>query len=134
MADATDETWFSDEVATFGDRLEAARESASYSQAELARLLGVNLTTLKAWEADRQEPRGNRLQMLAGMLNVSIIWLMTGQGTGPGVPGDEATLTQGARLALAEIAELRQRMKALVQELARAEAKLDAEIRGAKHG
>lgn len=134
MADQTDETWFSDEVATFGDRLEAAREAASHTQAELARLLGVNLTTLRAWEADRQEPRGNRLQMLAGMLNVSMIWLMTGQGQGVGAPTDAATLPQGARLALAEIAELRQRIQGLAQDLARAEAKLESEIRGAKHG
>lgn len=133
MAENADDTWFSDDVATFGDRLVAARESASHTQAELARLLGVNLTTLKAWEADRQEPRGNRLQMLAGMLNVSMIWLMTGQGNGPGAPTDEVTLPQAARLALAEIAELRQRIQGLAQELARAEAKLDAELRGAKH-
>lgn len=131
MAENAGDTWFSEEVATFGDRLEAAREGASYSQPELAQLLGVNLTTLRAWEADRQEPRGNRMQMLAGMLNVSITWLMTGQGQGIGTPTDEATLPQGARLALAEIAELRQRIQVLARELARAEAKLSSEMQEA---
>ena len=131
MADDTETSWFADDVATFGDRLEAAREAANLSQVELAQRLGVRDTTIAAWEADEWEPRGNRLQMLAGMLNVSLMWLMTGAGAGLGGPLDEAALPLGARLALAEIAELRGQMQDLTDKLRRAEEKLGVEMRGA---
>ena len=54
------------------------------SESQLSRRLGIKVQTLRNWENDRAEPRANKLQMLAGMLNVSIIWLMSGEG--PGVP------------------------------------------------
>lgn len=129
MAEATENAWFADDVATFGDRLEAAREAANLSQDDLAQRLGVRDTTIASWEADEWEPRGNRLQMLAGMLNVSLMWLMTGRGAGLGVPSDEATLPLGARLALAEIAELREQLQEVTAKLRRAEEKLEAEMR-----
>lgn len=131
MAETTETTWFADDVATFGDRLEAAREAANLTQDELAQRLGVRDTTIAAWESDEWEPRGNRLQMLAGMLNVSLMWLMTGAGAGLGGPQDEDALPLGARLALAEIAELRGQMQDLTDKLRRAEEKLETEMRGA---
>ncbi len=131
MAGNAESTWFGDDVATFGDRLEAAREAANLSIEELAQRLGVRDTTLAAWEADEWEPRGNRLQMLAGMLNVSLMWLMTGRGAGMGGPLDEAALPLGARLALAEITELRGQMQLLTEKLRRAEQKLEAEMQEA---
>ncbi len=86
--DMPDEYEWSDEAATFGDRLALAREHSGMDQAQLARRIGVKLQTLQNWETDRAEPRANRLQMLAGLLNVSIVWLMTGSGAGAPVPGD----------------------------------------------
>lgn len=71
---------FSDQCATFGDRVAAARENLGLSQEKLSRKLGVKLSTLRGWEEDRSEPRANKLQMLAGVLNISIIWLMSGEG------------------------------------------------------
>ena len=47
-----DEQWFSDDAATFGDRLTAARESAGLGQEELARRIGVKPSTLRSWEED----------------------------------------------------------------------------------
>lgn len=129
MADISENKWFADDVATFGDRLEAARAAADLSQAGLAERLGVRDTTVAAWEADEWEPRGNRLQMLAGMLNVSLMWLMTGRGAGLGGPVDEAALPLGARLALAEIAELREQLAETTAKLRRAEEKLDGEMK-----
>ncbi|MGV8956129.1 MAG: helix-turn-helix domain-containing protein [Cypionkella sp.] len=129
MADISENTWFTDDVATFGDRLEAARAAADLSQEGLAERLGVRDTTVAAWEADEWEPRGNRLQMLAGMLNVSLMWLMTGRGAGLGGPIDEAALPLGARLALAEIAELREQLAETTAKLRRAEEKLDEEMK-----
>ncbi len=130
MAEFSSETWFEDEVATFGDRLEAAREAAGLTADELAQRLGVRDSTIKAWEADEWEPRGNRLQMLAGMLNVSLVWLMTGKGPGLGAPSDVAALAAGARLALAEITQLREQMQSLSRDLLRAEQRLETELRG----
>jgi transcriptional regulator with XRE-family HTH domain len=82
--------WFSAEVATFGDRLAAAREAAGLTQKALAQRLGVRHTTVQAWENDAADPRANRLQMLAGMLGVSLMWLLTGQGDGLQGPGAAA--------------------------------------------
>ena len=130
MAVEGESTWFNDDVATFGDRLEAAREAANMTQDELAQRLGVRDTTLASWEADEWEPRGNRLQMLAGMLNVSLVWLMTGKGPGLGAPSDVGALPLGARMALAEMAHLREQMQDLGRDLLRAEQKLETELRG----
>ena len=58
------------------------------TQTHLARALGVRLATLRGWENDMSEPRANKLQMLAGVLGVSIGWLLTGEGNGPDGPQD----------------------------------------------
>ncbi|MEM7505357.1 MAG: helix-turn-helix domain-containing protein [Pseudomonadota bacterium] len=73
---------YTDNAATFGDRLALARERQGMTQQQLARHLGLKHATIQNWEADRSEPRANKVQMLAGFLNVSIVWLLTGQGEG----------------------------------------------------
>ena len=75
--------WYSPDLATFGDRLAGARDALGMSQRDLAHRLGVRVETLQGWEDDRTEPRANRLRMLSGLLNVSMRWLMTGEGQGP---------------------------------------------------
>ncbi len=52
------EQWFSNEAATFGDRLSAARETAGLSQEELAARLGVRMTTLQAWRMTARSRAG----------------------------------------------------------------------------
>ena len=94
--DFDDSGWFSDEAATFGDRVAAARRALGLSQERLARKLGVKLRTLANWENDMAEPRANKLQMLAGLLNVSLSWLLTGQGEGVAAP-DEAEVAPDRR-------------------------------------
>jgi len=130
MADFAADRWFSDEVATFGDRLEAARKAAGLSQRDLAQKLGVRDTTLAAWEADRQEPRGNRLQMVAGMLNVSLMWLLTGEGEGLVSPGEAGGISPEARAALAELARLHQQMQDISRDMALAQFRLETHLRG----
>lgn len=125
MADFNEQSWYEDGVATLGDRLEAARKAAGLSVVDLAERLGVQDTTVMAWEADAREPRANRTQMLAGMLNVSLMWLMTGRGPGLAVPSEAA----GARQALAQITRLRQKMQDLNQLMVLAEHRLQAEMR-----
>ncbi|MDZ4311163.1 MAG: helix-turn-helix domain-containing protein [Cypionkella sp.] len=130
MAQISNDDWYSESTATFGDRLEAARESCAMSQTELAQRLGVRDTTIKSWEADEWEPRGNRLQMLAGMLNVSLMWLLSGRGEGVAAPDARDPIALPARSALADIARLRRQMQALGVELMQAEQKLTVELRG----
>ncbi|WP_430465035.1 helix-turn-helix domain-containing protein [Tabrizicola sp.] len=131
MANFPTEKWFSDDVATLGDRLEAARNAAGLTQRQLAQRLGVRDTTVAAWEADRQEPRGNRMQMIAGMLNVSLMWLMTGEGDGIDSPVVEkpADVPFDARTALADLARLHQQLQDLSHEMAVAQFRLETHLR-----
>lgn len=85
----TDTDWYSPDAATFGDRLAAAREQSGMTQVALAKRLGVRLTTLRKWEDDHSEPRANRLANLAGLLNVSMMWLINGEGEGVSRPQDD---------------------------------------------
>lgn len=68
---------------TLGGRIVYAREAQSLTTSQLARRMGVKTETLHDWETDRAEPRSNRLLTLAGMLNVSPTWLLTGAGESP---------------------------------------------------
>lgn len=102
-----DEGWFSEDTATFGDRLAAGREALGMSQSDLARRLGVKLKTLQAWEQDLSEPRANKLSMLSGVLNVSLPWLLTGEGQGLDAPEDEAPLTEDIAGLLTEMRQLK---------------------------
>lgn len=113
------DAWYGPDAATFGDRLAAARDAAGMTPEQLAKRLGVKLKTLKGWENDLNEPRANRLQMLAGMLNVSIMWLLNGEGDGVEAPdGDRPPLSADVSDILSELREVRTQMKANAQRLA----------------
>jgi len=64
---------------SMGPRITIAREHAGMSVEELARHLGVEPASVAAWESDRRTPRANRLLMMAGVLNVSLTWLLEGR-------------------------------------------------------
>lgn len=68
---------------TLGGRISLARDALDLSLEETARILGVEPETLRDWENDRSEPRANRITMLAGVLKVSLSWLLSGRGHGP---------------------------------------------------
>ncbi len=68
---------------TLGGRIVYAREAQELTTSQLARRMGIKTETLHDWETDRAEPRSNRLLTLAGMLNVSPTWLLTGAGEAP---------------------------------------------------
>lgn len=119
--------WFGAEEATFGDRLTGAREAAGLSQEELAQRLGVRLETLASWEDDMADPRANRLQMVAGMLNVSLMWLLTGEGEGLDGPPEAREEAQDVRETVREIRAIRTVLEELDARLGRLERKLAAE-------
>ncbi|MEO0328661.1 MAG: helix-turn-helix domain-containing protein [Pseudomonadota bacterium] len=68
---------------TLGGRISRAREASGLSAKEAAEQLGVTQKTYDDWEADRNDPRANRLTMLAGCLGVSATWLLYGIGRSP---------------------------------------------------
>lgn len=119
--------WFGPEAATFGDRVAGAREAAEMSQAQLARRLGVKKATVQAWEQDLSEPRANKLSMMAGLLNVSIMWLLTGEGDGMTAPVDDVVEdSRDLKILLAEMRRLHSDMRAMAERAARLEKKLRA--------
>ncbi len=123
--------WFSDERATFGDRLAGARDAAGLSQADLARKIGVKEKTIHAWEDDVSEPRANRLQMLAGLLNVSLMWLLTGEGEGVADPeSDIEPVPEDVETVLTDLRLMRAEMGRMADRIALMEKRLRSVIRG----
>ncbi len=123
-----DENYFSEDNATFGDRVAAARETVGLSQSDLAERLGVKMRTITAWEEDTGEPRANKLQMLAGVLNVSMRWLLTGVGDGVESPSDTSEIAPDVAALLAEMRELRGQAMGLGERLGRLEKRLRATL------
>ncbi|MBO9441479.1 helix-turn-helix transcriptional regulator [Phaeobacter italicus] len=124
-----DMNWYGPEAATFGDRVAAAREAAGMTQAQLARRLGVKKSTLTGWEQDLSEPRANKLTMMAGLLNVSMGWLLTGEGEGMDAPAGEQ-VPQDLAAILTELRQLREEMRGNVERAARLEKRLRLVIEG----
>jgi transcriptional regulator with XRE-family HTH domain len=115
--------WYGPDAATFGDRLAAARDAAGMRQSDLAKRLGVKLKSLQAWEQDLAEPRANKLSMIAGLLNVSMTWLITGEGEGISEPIDESA-TPALGDILLEIRTIKTQMQTSAERLARLEKRL----------
>jgi len=105
--DATGSDWFSADNSTFGDRLAGAREAAGMTRAQLARRLGLKVSNIEKWEEDLSEPRANRLQMLSGVLGVSLTWLLTAQGEGLDGPVGEEPLSEDASAILTELRQVK---------------------------
>jgi len=124
MASDSEDGWYSAESSTFGDRLAGAREAAGMSQTDLAKRLGVKVKTVGSWENDLLEPRANRLQMLAGLLNVSIMWLLTGKGDGVDPPEDAQALPPDVVALLAEIRQIKGEFARNAERLGRLEKRL----------
>ena len=116
--------WYSDTAAIFGDRIAGACEGLSLSQSDLARKLGIKLKTLCDWENDLSEPRANKLQMMSGVLNVSLVWLLTGEGDGPTDPADDGGSDNPTAEIIGEISDLRREMARLVSRMGDLESRL----------
>ncbi len=125
--------WYDAEATTFGDRMTGAREAAGLSQAELAKRLGVKVKTIRAWENDRSEPRANRLQMLAGVLGVSIMWLLNGEGDGLEGPETPEELPDDMAEILKDLRSLKVEQAQLAERAARLEKRLRLAVSGRSH-
>ncbi|PIE16119.1 MAG: transcriptional regulator [Rhodobacterales bacterium] len=118
-----DGDWFTDEHATFGDRVVAARQAMGWAQNDLARQLGVKLKTVQSWEDDLSEPRANKAHMLAGVLNISLAWLLTGEGLGITDP-DQPSVPAQVKEVLAQMRQLRAQIAGRLDQLAVLEKRL----------
>ena len=125
-----EENWYGPDTATFGDRVAAAREASGMSQKQLARRLGVKIGTVRGWEDDLSEPRANKLSMMAGLLNVSIMWLLTGEGDGVPAPVDETPIAPDINALLVEIRDLKTQIGAAADRLGRLEKSLRTKLKG----
>lgn len=123
--------WYSNASATFGDRVAAARDARGYTQAELARKLGVKQRTVEAWEDDLSEPRANKLNMLAGMLNVTLMWLLNGEGEGVSDPSDAIEGAPDISNLLAEIRQIKGTITQAGEKLGGLEKRLRRALRDA---
>lgn len=99
--------YYNERSATFGDRLCAARDAAGLSQKLLASKMGVKSKTVQAWESDAVEPRANKLQMVSALLNVSMVWLMSGLGSGISPPDEQCNTSIDSDIILTEIRDIK---------------------------
>ena len=106
---------------TLGGRVFQAREAAGMTVAQVINQLGVRKATYMAWEADRSEPRANRLVALAGILNVSPTYLLSGLGLAMPRPTKHQQIIDELRL---NIEQLEQTLKAANKMLTRVKAQV----------
>lgn len=106
---------------TLGGRIVYAREAQDLTTSQLARRMGIKTETLHDWETDRAEPRSNRLLTLAGMLNVSPTWLLTGAG---GAPVDALTETEMMQIR-DSVVRIREQLIAVADELEQLQRRLE---------
>lgn len=92
---------------TMGGRLSRAREASGLSATQLAWRLGVRASTIQAWESDRSQPGAHRMNMLAGMLNVSLSWVLHGVGIAPTEAELDASGTETLEAVGAQIIRLK---------------------------
>ena len=131
MEDVTQQNadWFSENTSTFGDRLAGAREAAGMTQTQLAKRLGVKLATMRSWENDLSEPRANRLTMMAGIIGVSFIWLLNGEGEGIEAPDMGQNLPEGIDDLLLELRAIKVRIQRETERMGVVEKRLRAAIK-----
>lgn len=115
---------FQETAATFGGRLQAARETKGLTAQGLSEKLGVQPETIETWERDEDMPRSNRVQMLAGLLNVSMVWLINGESNGTSNVEDTFDRSVGVNDALGEIAQLKDMLSTALEKLAQLETRL----------
>ena len=124
--------WYGPDTATFGDRISGAREAIGMSQTHLAKSLGIKLSTLRGWEQDLSEPRANKLSMIAGLLNVSVMWLLSGEGNGVDAPDTEPEVEKDLNEMLLEMRELKTFLKSSSDRLGRLEKRFREQFKNKK--
>jgi transcriptional regulator with XRE-family HTH domain len=94
----------------------------------LARRIAVKSKTLENWENDRSEPRADKLMKLAGLLQVPLIWLLTGNTPQGSERMPTALETVGIAQKLERAVAMQQELAALLIGLSADVARLQREI------
>lgn len=77
---------------TMIERLIECRKAAGLSQTELAEKLGLSRQAISKWETGTVIPAAENLSALAKLYNVSLDWLVNGEGNARPQTKDEAAL------------------------------------------
>jgi len=113
---------------TTGSRIEQARNQLGLSLPQLARRIAVKSKTLENWENDRSEPRADKLMKLAGLLQVPLIWLLTGNTPQGSERMPVALETVGIAQKLERAVAMQQELAALLIGVSADVARLQREI------
>lgn len=90
-----------DSLVDIGRRMAEARVNAGLSQAELGAQLGVLEDTVAGWEDGTLAARSNMLTRAAGVLGVSLSWLVMSHGVGPAT--DEPSRLEDLRQTVLDV-------------------------------
>lgn len=115
--------YWGEDVATLGERIAVARENAGLDHEALAAALAVREGAVSDWEQDAAEPRPSTAQRLAGVLGVSLGWLLYGIGEGVPAPaeGEAAETHDLTERLLGELRETREMQERIGLRMARIE-------------
>ena len=116
------------EQTTTGSRIELARTQLGLSLAQAAQRIGVKRKTLENWENDRSEPRADKLVKLAGVLQVPLIWLFTGDRPQGADPVQMAPETARIKQKLERAIAMHQDLAALLIDVSADVARLQREL------
>jgi transcriptional regulator with XRE-family HTH domain len=100
-----------DDSTGIGARIAEARANAELSHADIAERLGVKESTVAKWESGSKSPRGHHVSKLAGVLGVSMSWILMGRGIEP-------TNSSEIEQLRSELGSVRARLDDVVNELA----------------
>lgn len=76
-----------------GERLKIAIKESKYSQKELSAILQISEDSITRYIKQKQSPKIDTLFEICKILNISIIWLLTGEKSEILTPNEEELLT-----------------------------------------
>lgn len=62
----------------YGAMIQKLRKDHKYSQKELGTFLGIGVSTISMWEAEKREPDLTHLTAIAELFHVSVDYILTG--------------------------------------------------------
>ncbi len=68
-------------VGSFGWRLRSARARAGLARPEPAEMVGFSYMSIERYETGKRSPTLDKTRSLAAALDVSLAWLVTGEGS-----------------------------------------------------
>ncbi len=111
-----------------GSRISKARIAKGFTEQQLAHRLGVKISTIEKWESGETDPRANRLDQLAGLLGVPLMWLIGGGDISPKIATPTFTETHDALEKLAHAEDLIKQLSLLLVEIGRDVRRLQRDI------